>query len=139
MCVCVCVHGCLTNYMCYLLPLSLSPSQYYVTASLRLEHMLKCPHVSTKNIFFIFSNLARITKTTVQEEDSDWLQYIASVFRSLFSFNFSRLQLENELPHLPDYRKPNFGVEFAAYCTYKEWQDYVRGWVSQELVLQVKN
>ena len=40
--------------------LSLSPSiQYYVVASLKLEHLVKCPSLPYADIHFILSNLAR--------------------------------------------------------------------------------
>lgn len=83
-----------------------------------------------KDIHFIFSNLARVTQTALKENDSEWLQYVASILKCLFSFNYSRLKLDEHLPHLPDHRTPNFGMEFAQYCSKLEWMDYVAGQVS---------
>lgn len=104
--------------------------QYYVTASLRLEHLLKCPFITLKDVSFIFSNLARIAQIAIEDDDSEWLQYVASILRCLFSFNFKRLLVEKHLPQLPDHRTPNFGMEFGKYCTTTEWENYVKGPVS---------
>ena len=87
-----------------------------------------------KDVFFIFSNLARIASMAINEDDSDWLQYVASTLRCLLTNNESRLNLEEDLQHLPDIRTPNFGAEFAKYCTCQEWLDFVGGKVSANLV-----
>ena len=87
-------------------------------------------------MFFIFSNLARITNTAVNKDDPDWLQYIASTIRCLLKNNESRLSLEEDLQQLPDFRTPNFGAEFANYCTCKEWLEFVGGKASIESVLK---
>ena len=92
--------------------------------------MLKCPFLTMKDVCFIFSNLARIAQMAIEEDDSDWLQYVASILRCLFTFNFSRLKLEEHLSQLPDYRTPDFGIGFAQYCTTAEWKDYMNGAVS---------
>ena len=107
-----------------------SPLQYYVTASLRLEHMLKCPFLTIKDVFFIFSNLARITRLAVEEDDSEWLQYVAAILRCLFSTSYPQLKLDEHLGNLPDHRTPDFGLKFGRYCTSQEWKDYVEGVVS---------
>ena len=109
--------------------------QYYVTAALRLEHMLKCPFLTMKDILFIFSNLARIAQLALEEDDSEWLQYVASILRCLFSFNFPRLKVEEHLPTIPDHRTPDFGLKFGQYCTTPEWKVYKEGTVSHVLVM----
>ncbi len=109
------------------------PLQYYVTASLRLEHMLKCPLLTIKDVFFIFSNLARIARLAVEDGDSEWLQYIATILRSLFSANYPQLKVEEHLKNLPDHRTPDFGLKFGIYCTSEEWKNYMEGVVSQSV------
>ena len=115
----------MTLYMCTL----------YTASSLRLESILKCPHMGRRDVFFIFSNLARIANTAVSKDDPDWLQYVASTIRCLLKNNEARLSLEEDLQQLPDFRTPNFGAEFANYCTCKEWLEFVGGKASIEFLV----
>lgn len=110
-----------------------TPLQYYVTASLRLEHMLKCPFLTMKDIFFIFSNLARIAQLALEDGDSEWLQYVAAILRCLFSLNMQRLKLDQHLQSLPDPRTPDFGTKFGQYCNTSEWKQYMQGTVSSHV------
>lgn len=99
--------------------------------------MLKCPFLTMKDVFFIFSNLARIAQLALEEDDTDWLQYVASILRCLFSFNFSRLKVEQHLLNIPDHRTPDFGIKFGHYCTTSEWMTYKEGMVRHVTVDRV--
>jgi len=99
---------------------------------------LKCPCLGKRDVFFIFSNLARIAKTAINGDDGDWMQYVASTLRCLLTSNESRLGLDRDLQSLPDFRKPNFVPEFVKYCTCKEWVDFVDDKVGWFAVTGVK-
>ncbi len=101
--------------------------QYYVIASLRLESILKCPCLGRKDVFFIFSNLARVADIAISRDDNDWLEYVASTLRCLLTSNESHLNLAEDLPNLPDFRIPNFSAEFAKYCQCQEWLNFMSG------------
>ena len=46
-------------------PVSFPPLQFYVAASLKLEHLVKCPTLMADDVHFILSNLARVLSEAV--------------------------------------------------------------------------
>ncbi len=106
-----------------------TPSQYFVAASLKLEHLMRVP-TPTHDALFILSNLVRIMTEAIESGDDERSEYISSVVKNVFSQHYSRSGLTNELPGMPSPHTPSFSTEFIKYSETKEWLEYSNGVVS---------